>query len=146
MATVQDLLNSKGSSELFTIGPSASVLEAVEAMNSRKIGALIVMDEGQVVGIFTERDVLQRVVGEMRRPAATTLEEVMSRQVVCVEPDTDLDEVSAVMKDRRIRHLPVCNSERKLVGMISIGDLNAYHSSHREAALHYLNEYVYGRA
>lgn len=146
MATVQDLLNSKEASQLFTIGPSASVLEAVEEMNSRKIGALIVMDEGQVVGIFTERDVLSRVIGEMRRPAATTLEEVMSRHVVCVEPDTDLDEVSTVMKDRRIRHLPVCNSERKLLGMISIGDLNAYHASHREAALHYLNEYVYGRA
>src|SRR5579864_6999633 len=146
MAFVQDLLTSKGSSQLFTINPAASVLDAVEEMNSRKIGALIVMEDDQVVGIFTERDVLQRVVGEMRRPAATAISDVMSREVVCVEPDTDLDEVSTVMKNRHIRHLPVCDGKGGLLGMISIGDVNAYHSSHREAALHYLNEYVYGRA
>src|SRR5579863_4384577 len=79
MAIVQDLLTSKGSSQVFTITPSASVLDAVEEMNSRKIGALIVMEDDQVVGIFTERDVLQRVVGEMRRPAATPVTDVMSR-------------------------------------------------------------------
>jgi CBS domain-containing protein len=146
MPSVQDVLRSKESKHpLFTIAPSASVLDAVEEMNNRRIGALIVMDEGQVVGIFTERDVLRRVVGEMRKPAATPIEDVMSRDVVCVEPDADLDEVSTLMKNRRIRHIPVCDGG-KLTGMISIGDVNAYHSSHREAALHYLNEYVYGRA
>jgi CBS domain-containing protein len=147
MPTVLDVLHSKESRQvLFTISPAASVLDAVEEMNNRRIGALIVMDDGQVVGIFTERDVLRRVIGEMRKPSATSIEEVMSRDVVCVEPDADLDEVSALMKNRRIRHIPVCGGEGKLIGMISIGDVNAYHSSHREAQLHYLNEYVYGRA
>ena len=147
MPSVLDVLRSKESQQpLFTIAPTASVLDAVEEMNSRRIGALIVMDEGQVVGIFTERDVLRRVVGEMRKPAGTMIEEVMSRDVVCVEPDADLDEVSALMKNRRFRHVPVCYGAGTLAGMISIGDVNAYHSSHREAALHYLNEYVYGRA
>ncbi|HSZ56383.1 MAG TPA: CBS domain-containing protein [Tepidisphaeraceae bacterium] len=147
MPSVQDVLRSKEPQQpLFTIAPTASVLDAVEEMNSRRIGALIVMEQGQVVGIFTERDVLRRVVGEMRKPAATPIEEVMSRDVVCVEPDADLDEVSTLMKNRRIRHVPVCNGSNTLIGMISIGDVNAYHSSHREAALHYLNEYVYGRA
>ena len=60
------------------------------------------------------------------------------------EPDTDLDEVSTLMKDRRIRHLPVCDPDRGLVGMVSIGDVNAYHASNREATLHYLNDYIYG--
>ena len=147
MPSVLDVLRSKETQQpMFTIAPTASVLDAVEEMNSRRIGALIVMDEGQVVGIFTERDVLRRVVGEMRKPAGTMIEEVMSRDVVCVEPDADLDEVSALMKNRRIRHVPVCNGAGTLVGRVSIGDVNAYHSSHREAALHYLNEYVYGRA
>ena len=147
MPSVQDVLRSKESQQpLFTITPSASVLDAVEEMNERRIGALIVMDEGQVAGIFTERDVLRRVVGEMRKPAATAIEDVMSRDVVCVEPDADLDDVSALMKNRRIRHVPVCDGKGTLIGMISIGDVNAYHSSHREATLHYLNEYIYGRA
>jgi CBS domain-containing protein len=147
MPTVQDVLRSKESRQaLYTISPAATVLDGVEEMNNRRIGALIVMDEGQVVGIFTERDVLRRVIGEMRKPSATAIEEVMSRDVVCVEPDADLDEVSALMKNRRIRHIPVCGGDGRLIGMISIGDVNAYHSSSREAALHYLNEYVYGRA
>jgi CBS domain-containing protein len=146
MPSVRDVLCSKEQqTPLFTISPTASVLDGVEEMNSRRIGALIVMDEGQVAGIFTERDVLRRVVGEMRKPAGTMIEEVMSRDVVCVEPDADLDEVSTLMKNRRIRHVPVCDGG-KLIGMVSIGDVNAYHSSHREAALHYLSEYVYGRA
>lgn len=145
MPTVHDLLASKGSTHVYTISPGASVLDAVEAMNSRKIGALMVTEQGKVVGIFTERDVLRRVIGEMRRPSATAVSEVMSRNVVCVPPDTDLDEVSQLMKDRRIRHVPVCDREDNLVGMISIGDVNAAYASHREAALNYLNDYVYGR-
>ena len=145
MPTVHDLLSSKPSNRVYTISPAASVLDAVEKMNELKIGALVVMEDGQVLGIFTERDVLHRVVGEMRRPATTTLNDVMTREVVCVEPNTDLDEVSTIMKDRRIRHVPVCDRDLGLMGMISIGDINAYHASHREATLHYLNEYIYGR-
>lgn len=145
MPTVHDVLASKGSSGVYTIAPEASVLDAVEKMNELKIGGLIVMEDGQVLGIFTERDVLSRVIGEMRRPATTPLSEVMTKNVVCVEPDTDLDEVSELMRNRRIRHVPVCDGERNLIGMISIGDVNAYHASNREATLHYLNEYIYGR-
>jgi CBS domain-containing protein len=145
MPTVHDLLVSKGSPKVHTIAPGASVLDAVEAMNSRKIGALLVVEEGKVAGIFTERDVLQRVIGQMLRPSATPVSEVMSTKVVCVDPDTDLDEVSTIMKDRRIRHVPVCDGQGSLLGMVSIGDVNAVHASHREAALNYLNDYVYGR-
>jgi len=145
MPTVQDLLASKGYPKVHTIAPGASVLDAVEAMNSRKIGALLVTEEGRVSGIFTERDVLQRVIGEMRKPSATAVSEVMSAKVVCVQPDTDLDEVSTLMKDRRIRHVPVCDTDGKLMGMVSIGDVNAVHASHQQAALSYLNDYVYGR-
>lgn len=144
MPTVSDVLASKGSSRVHTIPPTATVLDAVEKMNQLKIACLVVMEEGQILGIFTERDVLQRVVGEMLRPSNTPISEVMTRDVVCVEPDTDLDDVSTLMKDRRIRHLPVCQKGR-VIGMISIGDVNAMHASSQQAALHYLNEYVYGR-
>jgi len=145
MPTVSDVLASKTCSRVHTIAPAASVLDAVEKMNELKIGALIVMEDGQVLGMFTERDVLSRVVGEMRRPSTTAINEVMTRDVVCVEPETDLDEVSELMRRRRVRHLPVCNREGKLSGMVSIGDVNAFHTVHREATLHYLNDYIYGR-
>ena len=145
MSTVSDVLSSKGSSRVHTIAPATSVLDAVEKMNQLKIGSLIVMEDGQVIGIFTERDVLRRVVGEQRRPATTPVSEVMSREVVCCDPDTDLDEVRATMKNRRIRHLPVCDGDGRLSGVVSIGDLNAFHASHREETLHYLDEYIYGR-
>jgi CBS domain-containing protein len=144
MPTVSDVLASKGLCRVHSIAPSASVLDAVEKMNQLKIACLLVMEEGQIAGIFTERDVLQRVVGQMLRPADTMLAEVMTRDVVCVEPETDLDDVSTLMKERRVRHLPVCDNNR-VIGMVSIGDVNAMHASNQQAALHYLNEYVYGR-
>jgi CBS domain-containing protein len=96
--------------------------------------------------MFTERDVLRRVVGEMRNPAETKIGEVMTNEVVCCGAEADLDEVSAIMQARRIRHVPVCDRDGKLLGMISIGDVNAYHVTNQEATITFLNEYIYGRA
>jgi CBS domain-containing protein len=90
--------------------------------------------------------VLRRIVGEERDPSSVTVGEVMTSNVICVAPTTDIDEIGAIMQQRRIRHLPVCDQDHELVGMISIGDLNAFHSSHQEAHIHYLSEYIYGRA
>jgi CBS domain-containing protein len=145
MPTVHEVLESKGTSNVHTISPAASVLDAVEKMNELKVGALLVMEDDQLKGIFTERDVLVRVVGQMHKPSTTAVSEVMTRDVLCVEPQTDMDEISALMKERRIRHVPVCDPERGLLGIISIGDVNAFHASNREATIHYLNEYIYGR-
>jgi CBS domain-containing protein len=145
MPTVYDVISSKDTARLHTISPAASVLDAVHKMNDMKIGALIVMDQNQVQGIFTERDVLRRVVGEGKKPSTTAVNEVMTRDLVCVEPATDLDDVSALMKTHRIRHLPVCDPDRGLIGMVSIGDVNAFHASNQQATLHYLSEYIYGR-
>jgi CBS domain-containing protein len=103
------------------------------------------MDEGNMRGMFTERDVLRRVVGEGRDPASTTVAEVMTTDVICCGPSTDMDEISAIMKERRVRHLPVCDRDGDLLGMISIGDVNAQHATHQEATITYLNEYLYGR-
>ena len=143
MPTVQDVLDAKGA-RVHTIAPQATVLEAIHKMNQQKIEALVVMQSEQVVGMFTERDVLRRVAGEERNPGSTTVAEVMTDKVVCVEPHTDLNSVSEIMKDRRIRHLPVCDGGR-LIGMVSIGDVNAEYATHQQAQIHYLNEYIYGR-
>ena len=145
MPTVRDILANK-SSKVHTTHPGATVLEAISRMNEHGIGALVVTEGERVVGMFTERDVLRRVVGSERSPAETLVADVMTAEVVCTGPAEDLDEVRTVMKNRRIRHLPVCNAEGGLMGMISIGDLNAYDASNQEATIHFLNDYIYGRA
>ena len=145
MPTVADIISKKGSM-VHSTSPAATVLEATNKMNQHKLGALVVMADGAVVGMFTERDVLRRVVGEQRNPATTTVAEVMTGEVICCAPQTDMDDVSAIMQQKRVRHVPVCTDDGKLVGLISIGDVNAYHVVHQEATIEYLNEYIYGRA
>lgn len=145
MPTVRDVLASKVNGVESTT-PDATVLDAVHQMNEHKIGALVVMDGGQVVGMFTERDVLRRIVGDEQSPATTKVGQVMTSKVICCDVNDDLDEVATLMRTRRIRHVPVCNGDGKLMGMVSIGDLNAMHTSTQEATIHFLNEYIYGRA
>jgi CBS domain-containing protein len=145
MPSVADVLQSKGS-QVHSISPGATVLEAINKMNQHKLGALLVMENQRVVGMFTERDVLRRVVGEMRNPSETKVAEVMTSDVICCPPTTDIDEVSAIMQARRIRHIPVCDESGEIYGMISIGDVNAFHVQHQEAQITFLNEYIYGRA
>jgi CBS domain-containing protein len=145
MPTAYDMLAKKGFSVHF-VPPHMSVLDAVERMNQLRLGAVVVMDEGRVLGMFTERDVLRRVVGERRDPSATPVEQVMTREVVFCGPDADADQISRIMKERRVRHLPVRDDGGDLLGLISIGDVNAIHASARDAQIEYLNEYFYGRA
>ena len=145
MPIVADILRQKGST-VHWIDPSATVLDATHKMNQHKLGALVVMSQGKVVGMFTERDVLRRIVGERRDPADTRVADVMTKEVICCSPTTDMDEVSAIMQQRRVRHVPVCDDSGDLHGVISIGDVNAYHVSHQEMQISFLNEYIYGRA
>ena len=144
MASVQDILSNK-SSKVLTTRRDATVLEAINKMNENGVGALVVCDGPNVVGMFTERDVLRKVAVCDRAPTQMFVEEVMTHDVVCTGPKEDVDEVRTVMMNRRIRHLPVCDDEGHLLGLISIGDLNAHEASHREATIHFLNEYIYGR-
>jgi CBS domain-containing protein len=145
MATVRDILARKGS-HVYTIGPEASVMDAATLMNEHKVGALVVIDGGRaVIGMFTERDVLRRVVGEQRDPVTTRVADVMTTEVACATPDTTIDEARGAMKNRRIRHLPLVDEDRRLTGLISIGDLNAHQTSDHEYTIYMLQEYLYGR-
>lgn len=142
MAMVQDILAVKGF-QVLTVGPEATVLEACMLMNRQKVGSVIVVAEGNICGMFTERDVLQRVVVPRRDPGATLVEEVMTREVICCQPHTSIEEARSVMKNRRIRHMPVLD-EGNLCGLISIGDLNAHDANHKELTIHMLEEYIHG--
>ena len=144
MPTVADVLAVKGE-QVHSVSPQTTVLDTIRKMNQHKIGAVLVMNGQSVAGIFTERDVLRRVLGEERNPREVTVGEVMTEDVICVEPETDLDDVASIMKQKKIRHIPVCGEGGSLHGMVSIGDLNAYHASNQEQQIHFLNEYIYGR-
>jgi len=145
MPTVSDILSSKGES-VYTISPDATALEAINKMNQHKIGALLVMRGSKLIGMFTERDVLRRVAGALKSPADVLVADVMTREVFCCPPHTDIDDAALVMKERRVRHLPVTDSDEHICGMVSIGDINACHVSQAEATITFLNDYIYGRA
>ncbi|MEM8738488.1 MAG: CBS domain-containing protein [Planctomycetota bacterium] len=146
MADVSAIVSRKGS-QVLTVRPDTSVLDAAVLMNQHRIGALIVVDHrDHVVGIFTERDVLRRVVSERRDPADTRVEAVMTRDLVTCTPATTIGKARAIFMDRRIRHLPVLSAPDQLRGMISIGDLNAWELSGQECKIAALEEYLYGMA
>lgn len=146
METALDLLRMKGERPLFATSPATTVLEATKMMNDERIGALLVMQDGRLVGMFTERDVLQRVVGELRSPAFTPVCDVMTEHVVCCTPGTSVEEVSDLMRSRRIRHVPVVDGDGGVVGLVSIGDVNACRFTSCEVALHQVEDYIYRRA
>ena len=143
MATVRDILARKGN-HIESIDPATSVYDAAVRMRDLRIGALLVLVESRLVGIVTERDILQRVVAEGLDATETSVEDVMTKEVACCQKDTSLDEARGVMKNRRIRHLPVVDSDEKLLALISIGDLNAYQTTTQEQTIHLLHEYIYG--
>ena len=144
MTQVRELLARKGA-HVLTIGPAASVLQEAMLMNEHRVGSLVAVEDGRVVGMFTERDVLQRVVAGRRDPEATRVGEVMTAAVVCCSPETTVDEARGVMRDRRIRHLPVSDADGRLLGLISIGDLNAQLQAAQEQTVFLLTEYIQGR-
>jgi CBS domain-containing protein len=144
MAAVAAILAEKGT-QVYTIGPEATVLDAALVMNEHKIGSLVVQDAGRVRGILTERDILRRVVGQRRDPGDTPVRAVMTTEVVCCQTQTMLEEARGVLKHRRIRHLPVLDEAKQLCGLISIGDLNAYQATSQERTISVLHEYIYGR-
>lgn len=144
MDSVQYILNNKGS-HIHAVSAATTVLDATRLMNSHKVGAVIVMDGDRIAGIFTERDVLTRVVAQELQPSQVTVGEAMTRDIVCCGPDTDIDDASSILRDKRIRHLPVCDDAGNLMGMISIGDLNAYYASAQQTEIHFLHDYIYGR-
>ena len=113
-----------GSRSVESISPDTSVFDAAKVMNDQRIGSLVVIGaEGGLVGIVTERDFMRRVISENRNPEQTSVSEIMTRAILTCTPDTKLDEVRATMRERRVRHMPIIESDR-LIGMISIGDLN----------------------
>ena len=141
MATLRDILARKGH-EVISVRPGDSVLHAANLMNDRGIGGLLVLDGGEPAGIFTERDVLRRVVAQGRDPAATAVRDVMSTPVTACEPGLTVEEAAALMTARRIRHLPVRDGG-SLAGLVTIGDLLAFQVSEQQVTIAQMTSYLY---
>ena len=140
MATVNDILKVKGH-EVLTVSPESTVIEASRLMNQAGIGGVVVVESEKVVGIFTERDVLRRVVADQRDPTTTPVSEVMTPDVVTVHPDTPLEGCSSLVTAKRIRHIPVVD-DRGMCGIITSGDLLAHQAREQQDTIDYLNHYV----
>lgn len=142
MKTVRDVLKVKGS-EVWRISPEATVLEALQRMAEKEVGALVVVDGAAVVGVISERDYARKVILHGRSSPATLVREIMTSPVVFTHPNQPIEECMAIMTERRIRHLPVLE-EGKLVGIVSIGDLVKTIIAEQKFTIEQLERYIIG--
>jgi len=142
MRTVSQLLDGKGR-DIVAIGPAAPVLDAIRMMADRGVGALLVMQAGQLVGIVSERDYARKVILKGRSSADTRVEEIMSSEVKTVGPNSRVHGCMKIMTEARIRHLPVLE-EGVVVGMLSIGDLVKAVIEDQQLEIDQLQQYIAG--
>lgn len=139
---LSDVLRHKGS-HVSHVSPGSTVEDAVRRMNRERVGALLVTCGETIVGIFTERDLLTRVVVENRVPAETKVGDVMTVEVVVVRPTRTVGEAMQIVSEKRVRHLPVVEDGR-LLGIISSGDLTRWIVAEKEGLIHSLMDYIQG--
>ncbi len=144
MAPIAEILDQKGR-DVIRIASDATVFDAVKIMVEANVGALLVTDDDEITGIFTERDYLRRIAVEGRRSRDTPVRDVMSAPVIVINPETTVEESMALMSERRIRHAPVVDEKGVLVGMISIGDLVKHQSKQQTFQIQYLTDYISAR-
>ncbi|MEO8014977.1 MAG: CBS domain-containing protein [Polaromonas sp.] len=144
MTTVADILKAKGDATVHTIGPDDSVLDALQRMADKGIGALMVTEGTAIVGIVTERDYARKIALKGRTSALTQVRDVMTKAVMFVKPAQTSEECMALMTDNRLRHLPVVQDD-KLIGLISIGDLVKNIISEQKFVIEQLEHYITGQ-
>ena len=143
MKSVVEILKSKPGRAVYDIAPRASVYDALRLMADENIGALLVNDEGKIVGIFTERDYARKIALMDRSSKKTTVAEIMSSPVMYVRPDQTNEECMKLMTDNHLRHLPVIDNG-KLLGLVSIGDLVKDIISEQQFIIDQLQHYIQG--
>jgi CBS domain-containing protein len=140
MIRIKDILVTKGN-DVWSIGPDNTVFEALELMAEKEAGALLVMDEGKVKGLFSERDYARKMVLKGRASQQTNIREVMTDRVICTSPEDSAEECMALMTDKRVRHLPVVEND-ELLGLVSIGDMVKAIISEQEFTIKVLEKYI----
>ena len=140
---VRDILKRKGNT-VFTLSPSATVLEALRLMAEKNIGGILIIEEGKAVGIFTERDYARKIILKGKTSADSKLSEVMVSNLITVTPEDDTNHCMQVMTNKTIRHLPVIE-DTKLVGLISIGDVVKSVIEEQQNVIQHLEQYIAGQ-
>ncbi len=143
MKTVQDVLRVKGDA-IWSTTSKASVYEALEKMAEKNVGALVVLDNTELVGIFSERDYAREIILKDRVSKQTVVSEIMTREVICVDPTEKMEKCMRLMSSMRCRHLPVIEDDQ-VIGVISIGDVVKAIISDQGVAIHELEDYIIGR-
>ena len=144
MKTVAELLRMKPARRTVSVTPEQSVLEAIKVLAAEDIGAAVVMSGGRLAGIFSERDYTRKVILKGRSSDTTRVEEIMTANVVCVNPRTKTRECMALMTEKNIRHLPVLD-EGRVVGMVSIRDIVSDIIADQDFTIEQLEHYISGQ-
>ena len=139
---ISALLERKGS-DVYSVPPTLTIYDAVAEMNRHRIGSIVIIENDRLVGIFTERDVLRRVVGDGMDPKSSRVSDVMTTDLITISPETTVDETMNIFTDKRCRHLPVI-SDNRLVGLISIGDISRWVAESHQAEAEHLKNYIAG--
>ena len=143
MAKVADVLREKGA-KVLTTDPSRTVYDAIEKMSAQNVGALVVVEGGEVCGIITERDYLRQIALKGRSSRTTPVRDIMTTEVTCVDPTAAVDECLALMSERHFRHLPVLEKGR-LIGIVSVGDLIKQIVREQSIHIEHLTAYIAGK-
>ncbi len=140
--TIGEILGHKGS-QVWSISPDATVFDAIQMMSDKNVGALLVIEGEQLVGIITERDYTRKVALKGKVSKQTAVREILTGVIVKANPDSTVEECMRLMTDHRVRHLPVLEGER-IVGIVSIGDLVTWIISAQTSTIHQLQTYIAG--
>ena len=141
--TIGMVLQAKGQT-IWSLDPEAWVYDAIELMANKHVGALLVISDGKLVGIVSERDYARKVILQEKSSKQTRVKEIMTSPVIIVRPNHTVEDCMRFMTDNRIRHLPVVENE-KILGVVSIGDLVKWMVSAQAETIHQLHHYITGR-
>ncbi|MBC8176990.1 MAG: CBS domain-containing protein [Desulfobacteraceae bacterium] len=142
MTNIGQLLKTKGN-EIWSIAPQATIYEALQVMSEKDVGALLVVHKGDVVGIFSERDYARKLILKGKFSKDTSVEELMTRKVLYVGPESTIEDCMALMTAKSVRHLPILKDER-LIGIVTLGDVVKQIISDQEFTIHQLENYISG--
>ncbi len=140
MGNVRHILQTKGNA-VYTVSPQTSVYDALEELEDKNLGSLVVIENENLIGIFTERDYARKVILKGRSSKETMIRDIMTERPIFVSPDSRIEECMQLMSSKFIRHLPVLENE-KLIGIISIGDVVKYIISEKDFIIENLEHYI----
>ncbi len=143
MAKVRDILEVKGYA-VYSVEPTVTVYHAIERMCEKNIGGLVIVENGKMVGIFTERDYARKLILKGKSSKDTLINELMTQNVITVTPETTIEECMWLMSDKKFRHLPVVNEYDDLVGVISISDVVRNIINEQKSIIQHLEHYITG--